>query len=303
MTKPAPPPSEPEFSGPEREELALLVDRALAEDGPDRTSAALIPAGLALAGTIVARGGCILAGLPAAAEVAARCGAAFAARCRDGDEVAPNGAVADLAGSARAVLRCERVLLNFLGRLSGIATLTRRYARALHPTPVFDTRKTTPGWRRLEKYAVRAGGGRNHRLGLDDQFLVKDNHLAALAAAGGARPLHELVAAMRAAAPGLAIEIEVENEDDFRAAVLAGADIVMLDNWTTDAMRAALAWLDTRGARRVRIEISGGVTLARAPELAGLGADRVSVGALTHAAVWCDFALEVAPAGATGRGL
>ncbi|HAK95585.1 MAG TPA: carboxylating nicotinate-nucleotide diphosphorylase [Planctomycetes bacterium] len=289
--------SGPGLSAPEREELAFLIDRALAEDGPDRTSAALIPAGLALAATVVSRGACTIAGLPAAAEVAARCGAAFAACCGDGDEVDGGSAVARLSGPARAVLGCERVLLNFLGRLSGIATLTRQYARALHPTPVFDTRKTTPGWRRMEKYAVRAGGGRNHRMGLDDQFLVKDNHLAALAAAAGARPISELVASMRAAAPDLRIEIEVENDADFRAAVVAGADIVMLDNWPTDAMRAAVAWLAARGARRVQVEISGGVTLARAPELAGLGADRVSVGALTHGAVWCDFSLEMEAGG------
>ncbi len=293
MTTPDRDPLPDVLSAPEREELAHLLDRALAEDGPDVTSAALIPAELSLAGTIVPRRPCTVAGIPVAAEAAARYGVRFVPRCRDGDEVRPDDVVAEVSGRARAVLACERVLLNFLGRLSGVATLTRTYVRAFHPTAVFDTRKTTPGWRRLEKYAVRAGGGRNHRMGLYDQFLVKDNHLAILAGEGGAYCLADLAARMRAAAPGLQVEIEVEHDADFRSAVLAGADIVMLDNWRTEDMRAALAWLATREPRRVQIEISGGITLQRAPELAGLGADRVSVGALTHSAVGCDFSLEL----------
>jgi nicotinate-nucleotide pyrophosphorylase (carboxylating) len=277
----------------EREELACLLERALAEEGPDATSAALIPGELALAGTIVPRRACTVAGVPVALETAARYGVTFVPRCRDGEELAADAVVAEIAGPARAVLACERVLLNFLGRLSGIATLTRAYVRAFHPTPVFDTRKTTPGWRYLEKYAVRAGGGRNHRMGMNDQFLVKDNHLAALAKAGATLTIADMVARMRAAAPRLAVEIEVENDADFRSAVAAGADIVMLDNWPTEAVRAALAWLATRPGRRPQIELSGGVTFARAPELAGLGADRVSVGALTHGATSCDFSLEL----------
>jgi nicotinate-nucleotide pyrophosphorylase (carboxylating) len=283
----------PALSAREREELACLLDRARAEEGPDVTSVAIIPAGLTLAGTIVPRRTCTVAGIPVALEVAARYGVTLVPYCRDGDEVAPERSVANVSGDARAVLACERVLLNFLGRLSGVATLTRAYARVFHPTAVFDTRKTTPGWRYLEKYAVRAGGGRNHRMGLDDQFLVKDNHLATLAGASVAYSIANLIERMRAAAPGLAIEIEVENDADFKHAVIAGADIVMLDNWRTEAMRAALAWLATRGPRRVQIEISGGITFPRAPELAGLGADRVSVGALTHSAVGCDFSLEL----------
>jgi nicotinate-nucleotide pyrophosphorylase (carboxylating) len=208
--------------------------------------------------------------------------------------------LAELAGSARDILTCERPLLNLLGRLSGIATLTRLYVELIADTKarIFDTRKTTLGWRRLEKYAVRCGGGRNHRSGLYDGILIKDNHLA-LAAEQGLTPAdavrHAREFAGRATADGLAptliIEIEVGNLADLDGVLAAEPDIVLLDNMRPDQLRQAVACRN-QVAPPVELEASGGVTLESVREIALTGVERISVGRLTHAAPTLDLALD-----------
>ena len=208
----------------------------------------------------------------------------FEALARDGDVVEPPGVVARISGSERAILTGERVALNFLGRLSGIATLTRRYVDAIEGTgaSVLDTRKTTPGLRELEKYAVACGGGRNHRFGLDDAVLVKDNHLRA---AGSVPAAVELVRA----ASALPIEVECDTLDQVAEALDAGVDAILLDNMSLEQLRQAVAL--TEG--RARLEASGGVTLDTIRAIAETGVDEISVGALTQSARSLDVSLEL----------
>ena len=208
----------------------------------------------------------------------------FDALASDGDVVEPAAVVARISGSERAILTGERVALNFLGRLSGIATLTHRYVDAVEGTgaAVLDTRKTTPGLRELEKYAVACGGGRNHRFGLDDAVLVKDNHLRA---AGSVPAAVELVRA----ASALPIEVECDTLEQVAEALAAGVDAILLDNMTHDQLRAAVAL--AKG--RVRLEASGGVTLDTIRAVAETGVDEISVGALTHSARSLDVSLEL----------
>ena len=208
----------------------------------------------------------------------------FEALARDGDVVEPPGVVARISGSERAILTGERVALNFLGRLSGIATLTRRYVDAIEGTgaSVLDTRKTTPGLRELEKYAVACGGGRNHRFGLDDAVLVKDNHLRA---AGSVPAAVELVRA----ASALPIEVECDTLDQVAEALDVGVDAILLDNMSLEQLRQAVAL--TEG--RARLEASGGVTLDTIRAIAETGVDEISVGALTHSARSLDVSLEL----------
>jgi nicotinate-nucleotide pyrophosphorylase (carboxylating) len=204
----------------------------------------------------------------------------------DGTRCAPNTVIAEVSGSAAALLTGERTALNFLQRLSGIATATRRYVdAAAGRIIVLDTRKTTPTFRTLEKYAVRAGGASNHRFGLFDAVLIKDNHIRLAGGVGSA------VAAARDRNPGMKIEVEAETMDQVQDALRAGADIIMLDNMTTAAIREAVEVV----AHRAKTEISGGVTLERLPELAASGADFVSVGALTHSAPAIDISFEIVP--------
>jgi nicotinate-nucleotide pyrophosphorylase (carboxylating) len=208
----------------------------------------------------------------------------FEALASDGDSVEGHAVVARMAGSERAILTAERVALNFLGLLSGIATLTRRYVDAIEGTgaAVLDTRKTTPGLRALEKYAVAAGRGRNHRFGLDDAVLVKDNHLRAAGSVGAA------VALVRAATD-LPVEVECETLVQVGEAVDAGVEAILLDNMTLDELRAAVALVDGRA----RLEASGGVTLDTVRAIAETGVDEISVGALTHSARSLDVSLEL----------
>jgi len=208
----------------------------------------------------------------------------FEARASDGDVVEPPAVVARISGSERAILTGERVALNFLGRLSGIATLTRRYVDAIEGTgaSVLDTRKTTPGLRELEKYAVACGGGRNHRFGLDDAVLVKDNHLRAAGSVPGAV---ELVRA----ATALPIEVECDTLDQVADALAAGVDAILLDNMTLEQLREAV---DLTGSS-ARLEASGGVTLDTIRAIAETGVDEISVGALTHSARSLDVSLEL----------
>ena len=208
----------------------------------------------------------------------------FEALASDGDVVDPPAVVARISGSERAILTGERVALNFLGRLSGIATLTRRYVDAIEGTgtAVLDTRKTTPGLRELEKYAVACGGGRNHRFGLDDAVLVKDNHLRA---AGSVPAAVELVRA----ASALPIEVECDTLDQVAEALAVGVDAILLDNMSLDQLREAVVL--TGG--RARLEASGGVTLDTIRAIAETGVDEISVGALTHSARSLDVSLEL----------
>ena len=208
----------------------------------------------------------------------------FEALASDGDVVEPPAVVARISGSERAILTGERVALNFLGRLSGIATLTRRYVDAIEGTgaAVLDTRKTTPGLRELEKYAVACGGGRNHRFGLDDAVLVKDNHLRA---AGSVSAAVELVRA----ATALPIEVECDTLDQVAEALAVGVDAILLDNMSLDQLREAV---DLTGGR-ARLEASGGVTLDTIRAIAETGVDEISVGALTHSARSLDVSLEL----------
>jgi nicotinate-nucleotide pyrophosphorylase (carboxylating) len=202
----------------------------------------------------------------------------------DGDHVEAPAVVARLTGSERAILTAERVALNFLGRLSGIATLTRRYVDAVEGTgaAVLDTRKTTPGLRALEKAAVAAGGGRNHRFGLDDAVLIKDNHLRAAGSIAAAVTLVQ-------AATGLPIEVECETLAQVGEALDAGVDAILLDNMTLEELRAAVALVEGRA----RLEASGGVTLETIRAIAETGVDEISVGALTHSAPSLDVSLEL----------
>ena len=267
-----------------------LVARALAEDlgRGDATSAAVVDESQMARGVLQAKAPLVVAGLDVCAEVFRQCdpAAVFEVRWGDGARCQSGDVVAVVSGRARALLTAERTALNLLQRLSGIATLTARFVdAAAGRITVLDTRKTTPTLRALEKYAVRCGGGTNHRQGLDDAILVKDNHKRL---AGG------IAAAVRralAAETGLSVEVEVETLDELDQALAAGATSVLLDNFTTYDLRQAV----TRVNGRARLEVSGGVTLDRLPEIATTGADAVSVGALTHSAPAVDLSFELEP--------
>ncbi len=273
---------------PGRQTYVDLIRAALAEDigAGDITSAATIPEGLRARGTLLAKSALVVAGLDLAAETFRQLDPAgvFEVRWGDGAHVQPGDVIATATGQARALLTAERTALNILQRLSGIATLTSGFVTAAAGRiTVLDTRKTTPGWRHLEKYAVRCGGGTNHRQRLDDGVLIKDNHKRL---AGGIRAA---VAAAMAGVHGLPIEVEVEDLAELDEALAAGAPRILLDNFTTYDIRLAVE----RIAGRAEIEISGGVTLERIPELGSTGADFVSVGALTHSAPAADISFEL----------
>ncbi len=275
---------------PPRATWVWLVEAALAEDlGPgDATSEALLPPDLSSSARVEARQPLVVAGLEVAAEVFERCGADWEGHCPDGADAGAGDLLATVRGSARALLAAERTALNFLQRLSGVATLTRRFTDAVRDTraEIIDTRKTTPGWRYLEKYAVRCGGGGNHRLGLYDGILIKDNHIAAVGGVADAVK-HATIDGPRQ----LKIRVEVESLDQARAAIDAGADALLVDNQTPDA----IASIVKLAAGRVRIEASGGITLDCVAAIARTGVDEISVGALTHSAPAVDIALEWNP--------
>ncbi len=253
----------------------------------------LMPAGATGTAHLVAREALVLSGLPLVERVlqayAGEAGAHFeaAAGVGDGQRVVAGTRIGSLAGSVRVLLEAERVLLNFLQRLSGVATQTARYVEALgdSPTRLLDTRKTTPGYRMLEKYAVACGGGWNHRLGLFDRVMLKDNHLEITGDGDG---LAERVAESRRLQPELAIEIEVDRPEQIEAALAAGADILLLDNFTTAQLAAAVEQIGGRALT----EASGGIQIERLPELATLGLDFISTGALVHQAAWRDIGLD-----------
>jgi nicotinate-nucleotide pyrophosphorylase (carboxylating) len=271
--------------------VAEAVKRALAEDlgrAGDITSAATIPADATAAGLIATREAGVVAGL-ALAEAAFRemdPAVSFEAAVADSDAVAAGAIVARISGNARALLSAERVALNYLSHLSGIATLTRRYADAVAGTKakITCTRKTIPGLRAFEKYAVRCGGGSNHRFGLDDAILVKDNHIAV------AGSVSEAIRRARVFAGHLVkLEIEVDTLDQLREALSAGADAILLDNMKPAMLRQAVAV----AAGKVVLEASGGVTLETVAAIAETGVDFISVGALTHSARALDLGLDI----------
>jgi len=270
-------------------EIDELFRLALLEDigSGDATTLCVIPPGLEGSAVVFGREPFVLSGSKAFQRIFELLDPGIRIECPfpDGDRIEPNIAVFRLAGRVRTLLTGERTALNFVQRLSGIATLTRKMADAVAGTrcQLLDTRKTTPLWRSLEKEAVRHGGGRNHRFGLADGILIKDNHIAA---AGG---LKESVRRARECAPHtLRIEIEVENVEQLAEAVAAGADIVLLDNFTLDMLREAVAI----GKGRALLEASGGVSLETVRAIAETGVDFVSCGALTHSARAIDLTME-----------
>jgi nicotinate-nucleotide pyrophosphorylase (carboxylating) len=268
-----------------------VVRRALAEDlgWGDVTTEAIVPPELRAKGVILAKSPCVLAGLDVAAEVFLQLdpGCAFDRRKKDGDCCEPGDVVVEVRGAAAPMLTAERTALNFLQRLSGIATLTRRFVDAAGGRIiVLDTRKTTPTLRALEKYAVRAGSGTNHRAGLDDGILIKDNHIRL--AGGVAVALQR----MKDDDPEMPIEVEAQSLEQVNEALAAGVDVLLVDNLPIDVIREAVR----RAQGRAKVEISGGVTLERLPELATTGANYVSVGALTHSAPAVDLSFELEPA-------
>lgn len=278
------------------EQIDRVVDIALAEDTAygDVTSELLIPPDLQGRAEIVVKESGIFAGGEVARRVFCKVDRQLKVELliEDGAEVKPGDVAATISGSVRSILTAERTALNFLQRLSGIATRTSRYVAiaARYGVDIADTRKTTPGLRFLEKYAVRTGGGRNHRLHLGDAVLIKDNHLAALRALG--MGLGDIVSkAKQDVPPGLKVEVEVRTVAEAVEATEAGADIVMLDNMSPDDMRRAVELI----SGRVEIEASGGVNRDNLEEVAKTGIDFISVGALTHSVESLDISLEVAP--------
>ena len=278
--------------------VAGIVRSAVAEDlmgGIDVTSTATIPADQRSTATFGARQPGVISGLPvAAAVIETVCGEAasnFQASVVDGTSVEAGTKIAEVTAPTRSLLTAERTALNLMCHLSGVATATRRWADALEGTAavVRDTRKTTPGLRALEKYAVRCGGGTNHRMGLADMALVKDNHIAA---AGG---VAEAFRRVRALASTIPVEIEVDSLDGLREAIAAGADEVLIDNFSPDEMREAVA-IRNRLGPAVRIEASGGLTLESARAVAETGVDYIAVGELTHSARVLDIGLDLRPA-------
>ncbi|MGE5203127.1 MAG: carboxylating nicotinate-nucleotide diphosphorylase [Acidobacteriota bacterium] len=267
-----------------------LVRAALAEDlgrAGDITSDAIIPAGARARGVLAARKAGIVAGLDVAAAAFRLLdpGVQIELLRQDGNAVDAQEAIAVVTGKARALLSAERVALNFLCRLSGIATATRALVDAVagHPVRICDTRKTTPGLRAIEKYAVRVGGGVNHRFGLDDGVLLKDNHIVV---AGGIRAAVEK--ARRSLGHMVKIEVEVDRLDQIGEALAAKADVIMLDNMTPAQMREAVAMI----GRRAVVEASGRITAETAPAIAATGVDVISAGWITHSAPILDIGLD-----------
>lgn len=273
-------------------EVEELVARALAEDlgEGDITSEATVPAEARARARIVQKEPGVVYGLEVVAEAMRQCGV------EDVDNLVVEGQwreevpaeVLLASGSARSLLAAERVSVNFLGHLSGVATLTARYAEAVVGTgaTILDTRKTTPGLRSLEKAAVAAGGGINHRMGLYDAILIKENHIAL---AGG---LAKAVHAARTAQPDLAVEVEVRDPDEAAYALGTGADRLLLDNMSPDSMRAVAALRDENaGEQEIALEASGGVNLENVREIAETGVEFISIGALTHSARTLDFSM------------
>lgn len=277
------------------------VSRAIAEDvlPLGDLTAALVPASATATVVVVSRESGVIAGRACAVETFSQIDPELAVAWSrsDGAEVKPGDVVAEVSGALRSILTSERTALNFLGHLSGVASLTARFVAAVHranpSTRVLDTRKTTPGLRALEKAAVRAGGGHNHRGSLSDAVLVKDNHL-------GGVSITEAVTAARRCWPGRMVEVECDRLAQVAEAAGAGATVIMLDNMTTEQVAESVALVRASGADAL-VEVSGGVNLETAPKLAAAGADLISVGALTHSAPVLDLGFDLPPR-AGGKG-
>jgi nicotinate-nucleotide pyrophosphorylase (carboxylating) len=275
------------------QDIREAVQRALTEDigAGDVTTLAVVPDPIRARAVMRAREALVLAGIEFA-ETAFRALSSdlvMERQAQDGEHVAEGAAILRLSGAAHPLLSAERVALNFVQRLSGVATFTARFVEAVEGTraQVLDTRKTTPGWRQFEKYAVRCGGGRNHRFGLFDMVLIKDNHLAALRY----EPPNPIEAAVRRARekfPHLKVEVEADTPEQVEQALFAGADIILLDNMDVEELRTAVAWV----GRKALTEASGGVNLRTVRAIAETGVDYISVGALTHSAPAVDIALD-----------
>jgi nicotinate-nucleotide pyrophosphorylase (carboxylating) len=274
--------------------VETLVAGALAEDlagGADVTSVAVIPPDDVAVADFVSRARGVVAGLPIASAVlwiATSAAVEIDERVVDGMRVEPGTIVLSATGATRSLLTAERTALNLLGHLSGIATLTRAWVDAVAGSgaAIRDTRKTTPGLRALEKYAVRCGGGVNHRMSLSDAALIKDNHVVA---AGGVAAAFR---AVRTAFPRLPVEVECDTAEQVDEALEAGADLILLDNMSLESMRAAVALVHERGSS-CRLEASGGLTLASAAAVAATGVDYLAVGALTHSAPVLDIGVDL----------
>jgi nicotinate-nucleotide pyrophosphorylase (carboxylating) len=279
---------------PDPADVEPAVRSALDEDlryGPDVTTAAIIPPDTVAVAEVVARQPGVLAGLPVAAEVlnvATGPSVAFTPLATDGDRLRKGDVVARVQGPLAEILTVERTLLNFLTHMSGIATATRKWVDAVDGTGavIRDTRKTIPGLRALEKYAVRCGGGVNHRMGLGDAALIKDNHVAA---AGGVAAAFK---AVRAAAPSVAVEVECDTLAQVSEALAVGATLILLDNMSLATMRSAVQL--ARSYPMARLEASGGLRLEDARAVAGTGVHFLAVGALTHSSPALDLALDMA---------
>lgn len=269
-------------------EIKACIDRALKEDtgAGDATTDAIVPRGLKIRGDIIAKQSGIIAGLDVAAKVFLTLDETvrFAAKANEGERVENGAFVAKVFGPARALLTAERTALNFLGRMSGIATLTRQFVDKIAgtSTKILDTRKTAPGLRVIDKLAVRLGGGYNHRQGLFDMILIKDNHIAA------AGSLREAVRGARNSGTNLEIEIEAANLEDVETGIELGVERILLDNMSLAMMKEAVKLT----GKRAKLEASGNVTLANVREIAETGVDYISVGALTHSAKVFDLSLK-----------
>ncbi len=275
------------------EDALKMIRIALAEDvrTGDVTSLWTIPENQTEHARLIAKEEGVLAGLPVISLVFAELGADVRVKLykKDGDKVSAGDLIAELDGTTRDLLTGERTLLNFIQQLSGVATVAHRFQEALKPgrTKVLDTRKTIPGFRTLQKYAVRVGGGSNHRMGLFDMVLVKDNHIAAC---GGV--LEALAVVKKHNTQNLMVEMEVENLDELKKLLNKGVDVIMLDNMSNEQMAEALKIIRESGDK-VLVEGSGNMTLERAREIANLGLDYISVGALTHSVKALDISMRI----------
>lgn len=289
-----------------KDDLTQLVRLAIREDldrGFDITTVSIVPPELAAEASIIARVAGVAAGMDLIAWIieALNCPIEVQIDCHDGHSFKARQTLAVLRGQARDVLTCERTILNFLGRLCGIATWTRKHVDCIAglPTRLYDTRKTTPGWRRLEKYAVHCGGGHNHRSGLYDAILIKDNHLAChqrvtghlLNPAQAVDRARQYLRTQPGAPADAMVEIEVDSLEQLAEALKSNPDIVLLDNMSVDKLRECVQIRNARNPA-VQLEASGGVNLGTLRSIAETGVDRVSVGALTHSAVNLDLGLD-----------
>ena len=275
----------------------ILIDLALEEDLADRgdtTSKSVIPADARARGVLYAKSDCVLAGLAVAEAVFKKLDPAceFTYIQHDGDKCSAKTVIAEITGNAVAMLTAERTALNFIQRLCGVATMAGNYAASVKDSAmeVLDTRKTTPGWRNLEKYAVAVGGASNHRIGLFDRIMIKDNHreMAGMEGPGG---ILRSVERARAMYPDLEVEVEVDTLEELDEALQSGCEYILLDNMSTEMMAEAVK----RNQGRAKLEASGNITIERLPEIAAVGVDYASSGALTHSVKSSDISLDITP--------